>query len=57
MGFVILLPTVNPLLCIVDKETLMQDRDVGEMFLNFQLHPNTVKYAATDLGPLELLVK
>ncbi len=46
------LPTMNSLLRIVDEETLMQDMDVGEMFLNFQLHPNTVKFAAVDLGPL-----
>ena len=35
----------------------MQDRDIGKMFLNFQLHPNTVKYAAADLGPLEFSAK
>ncbi len=46
------LPTVNSLLRILDKETLMQDMDVGKMFLNFWLHPNTVKFAAVDLGPL-----
>jgi hypothetical protein len=47
------LPTVNLLLCIVDKETLMQDMDVGKTLLNFQLHPNTIKFAVVDLGPLE----
>jgi hypothetical protein len=26
----------------------MQDMDVGEMFLNFQLHPNTMRIAAVD---------
>jgi hypothetical protein len=47
------LPTMNSLLHIMDEETLMQDMDIGEMFLNFQLHPNTVKFAAVDLGPLD----
>ncbi len=47
------LPTVNSLLRIVDEQTLMQDQDVGKMFLNFQLHSNTMRYAAVDLGPLE----
>ena len=47
------LPTINLLLCILDKQTLMQDQDMGKMFLNFQLHSNTMRYAAVDLGPLE----
>jgi hypothetical protein len=51
------LPTVNSLLRIVVKEMLMQDMDVGEMFLNFQLHPNTIKFAAVDLGPLEFMAE
>jgi hypothetical protein len=40
------LPTVSLLLRIVDEETLMLDMDVGEMFLNFQLHANTIKFAS-----------
>ncbi len=47
------LPMVNLLLRIMDEETLMQDMDVGKMFLNFQLHPNTIKFAKVDLGPLK----
>ncbi len=47
------LPTVNSLLHITDESTLMQDMDVGKMFLNFQLHPNTMRFAAVDLGPLD----
>jgi hypothetical protein len=47
------LPMVNLLLHIVDEQTLMQDQDVGEMFLNFQVHSNTMRYTAVDLGPLE----
>jgi hypothetical protein len=46
------LPTINSLLRIVDEEMLMEDQDVGKMFLNFQLRPNTMRYAAVDLGPL-----
>jgi hypothetical protein len=37
---------------IVDVKMMMEDQDVGEMFLNFQLHPNTTRFAAVDLGPL-----
>jgi hypothetical protein len=46
------LPTINLLLCIVDDKTLMEDQDIGKMFLNFQLHPNTMRFAAVDLRPL-----
>jgi hypothetical protein len=46
------LPTVNSLLRMVNNDSFMEDWDVGKMFLNFQLHPNTKKYAAVDLGPL-----
>ena len=31
-------PTVNLLLRIMDLLSLMEDRDVDEMFINFQLH-------------------
>jgi len=31
----------------------MQDRDMGEMFLNFELHPSASKYTGVDVGPLE----
>ena len=51
------LPTVNSLLGLVDGQSLMSDRDMGEMFHNFQLHPNTVKFTAIDLAPLELCKK
>jgi hypothetical protein len=49
------LPTVNSLLRIMDEGTFMQDMDVGEMILNFQLHPNTMRFAAVDLGSLEFM--
>ena len=47
------LPTVNLLLRITDLTSLMEDRDVKEMFLNFQLHPDTIKFTGIDIGPLE----
>jgi hypothetical protein len=49
------LPMVSLLHCIVDEETLMLDMGIGEMILNFQLHANTVKFAAVDLGPLDFM--
>jgi hypothetical protein len=48
------LPTVNSLLWLVDSKTVMSDRDMGDMFHNFQLHENTVESTAIDLRPLEL---
>jgi hypothetical protein len=47
------LPTMNLLLRITDKKSLMRDQDLGEMFLLFQLHPNTAKFTAINLGPLK----
>ena len=35
----------------------MRDQDLGEMFLLFHLHPNTVKFTGVDLGPLEFGAK
>jgi hypothetical protein len=51
------LPTVNLLLWITDKKSLMRDQDLGKMFLLFQLHPNTAKFTAINLGPLEFSAK
>jgi len=48
-----MLPTINSLLRIVDWKTFMEDRDVGDMFHKFPLHPNTRGYAGMDLGPLD----
>jgi hypothetical protein len=49
--------TVNLLLRITDKKSLMRDQDLGKMFLLFQLHPNTAKFTAINLGPLEFSTK
>ena len=46
------LPSINSLLRIIDMSTLMSNRDMGEMLLNFMLDPRIWKYAAIDLGPL-----
>lgn len=46
------LPSLNSLLRIVDSNSLMSDRDMGEMFLNFMLDPRVWKFAAIDLGPI-----
>ncbi len=51
------LPTVSSLLRMTDTESLMEDRDVEEMFLNFELHKDTIKYTGIDLGPLGFTVK
>jgi hypothetical protein len=48
------LPTVEALLRIVDHTLYMEDRDIGEMFLNFELHPNTRKFVGVDVRPLGL---
>ena len=47
------LPTVESLLRIVDETSFMEDRDVGEMFLNYELHPAVRKFAGVDVRPLE----
>ncbi len=45
------LPTMNSLLRIVDSNSLMEDRDIGEMFLNFQLDPRSARYAICGHQP------
>jgi hypothetical protein len=49
------LPSLNSLLRIIDSNSLMSDRDMGEMFLNFSLDQRVWKFAAIDLGPLQFL--
>lgn len=51
------LPTVEALLRCVDHTSFMEDRDIGEMFLNFELHPNTRRFVGVDVRPLELETK
>ena len=46
------LPSVDSLLRIVDESSFMEDRDVGEMFLNFELHPSVRLFAGVDVKPL-----
>jgi len=46
------LPTTSTLLRMLDSSSLMEDRDIGEMFLNFELHPFIRKYAGVDIAPL-----
>ena len=44
--------TVNSLLRIVEPGTWMGDMDLGEMFLNFPLHPDAQVYCGVDLTHL-----
>ena len=48
-----ILPSLNSLLRIVDERTVMVNRDMGEMFLNFNLHTETVPFACINIGPLD----
>ena len=46
------LPTINTLVRGVDKDSFMTDRDIGDMFLNFQLHSSARPYTGVDLSTL-----
>ena len=46
------LPSVESLLRIVDETSFMEDRDVGEMFLNYELHPAVRPFAGVDVKPM-----
>ena len=46
------LPTLDSLLCVLDQNSWMADRDIADMFLNFQLHAEVVTYTGVDLGPI-----
>jgi len=46
------LPTIDTLVRGVDKISWMTDRDVGDMFLNYQLHESVVPYTGVDLSSL-----
>ena len=47
------LPGVGSLVRMLDLTSVMEDRDIGEMFLNFELHPQVMKYVGVDLAPLK----
>jgi hypothetical protein len=43
------LPAIDSLLRALDKYSWMTDRDIGDMFLNFQLHKTIVPHTGVDL--------
>ena len=43
------LPTIDSLVQACDVDTWMTDRDIGDMFLNFQLHASVVQFTRVDL--------
>jgi hypothetical protein len=43
------LPLINTLVCALDKNSWMTDRDVGDMFLNYQLHSLAMPITGFDL--------
>lgn len=45
------LPTVDTLTRGIDDQSWLGDIDIGEMFLNFMLHPTLQPYAGIDLRP------
>ncbi len=46
------LPTIDSLVWALDKNSWMTDWDVGDMFLNFQLHRDVVPFTGVDLSSL-----
>jgi len=46
------LPTVDSLLRALDAGSCMTDRDVADMFLNFQLHHSVVPFTGVDMSGL-----
>ncbi len=46
------LPTIDSLVRAVDQDLWMTDRDVGDMFLNFQLHGTARPFTGVDLSLL-----
>jgi len=45
------LPTVNALVRGIDESCWMGDLDIGEMFLNFCLHPTLQPFCGVDIKP------
>ena len=46
------LPTIDSLVQACDADTWTTDRDIGDMFLNFQLHACVVPFTGVDLSSL-----
>jgi hypothetical protein len=46
------LPTIDLLVRALDGELWMTDRDVGDMFLNYQLHRSVVPFTGVNLSSL-----
>jgi hypothetical protein len=46
------LPTIDSLVRACDVDTWMTDRDIGDMFLNFQLHASVIPFTGVDLSSL-----
>ena len=46
-----MLPSVDTLVNAINEDSWMADLDLGEMFLNFMLHPEIQPYCGVDLSP------
>ncbi len=46
------LPTIDSLLRSLDTDSWMADCDIGDMFLNFELHPSAWPFAGVDIAPI-----
>lgn len=46
------LPTIDSLVRALDADSWMSDRDIGDMFLNFQLHKSAWPFAGVDIKPI-----
>ncbi len=46
------LPTIDTLVRALDENSWMMDRDVGDMFLNYQLHSLAMPFTGVDLSLL-----
>jgi len=52
------LPKADFILTIMDLHSgVIKDRDLGEMFLNFELHPPTRKYIGVDVAHWSLVLR
>ena len=43
------LPTIDTLVCSLDEDSWMTDQDMGDMFLNFQLHELVIPFTGVNL--------